>query len=313
MDPQRTLVIVNPAARNGQVGRDWTQLQALLESALGPCHFEHTQRAGHAAEMAHKAALGSDFDTVLSMGGDGTHGDVINGLMNAQVSPDKIAFGPLPTGTGGDFCRLIEGDRDLEATAKALRASKGTLIDVGEAIYQGLDGKEASRYFLNMASCGMNGLVDKLVNTSSKRLGGKLSFFLATARARMVYKPVRADLLIDGETVGQWTIDSICACNGRFAGGGMLFAPNASLNDGLLDVVVTAVASFPYQLRMMQRVYEGTHDQMDHIHTFRGAHIEVRPLMEKAYMDIDGEYTGIAPAQFIARPSRLTLLGLKSA
>ena len=89
----------------------------------------------------------------------------------------------------------------------------------------------------DIASCGISGLVCRIANASNKLLGGKATFYLSTLRAMVRYHASLVRVTIDGDVVGEYRITSLQACNGRFAGGGMMFAPRARLDDGLLDIV----------------------------------------------------------------------------
>lgn len=312
LEPGQTTVIVNPAARNGEVGRHWRRLESVLTRHLGPCRFFKTQRSGHGVELA-KQAVDEGSRAVLSLGGDGTHGEVVHGLMEANADPDKVAYGALPAGTGGDFCRMIEGDRELGKTAAALSQAQPTLVDVGVMRYQRDEGGEGHRHFLNIASCGANGQVVRMVNQASKRLGGALTFFQATARVWWSYSPPSVRVIVDGAEVGVFTIDSVCICNGRFAGGGMLFGPEARMSDGLLDVVIMPVVSNLDQVRRQMRFYKGTHVEMPQVTMVKGSVVKVEPVdaEAEALVECDGESPGMAPAEFSVRPGALSLLGLK--
>lgn len=318
LDPKTTTVIVNPKARAGEVGRDWSALKERLIRHLGACRFELTRHAGH-AELLAEDAVRRGATSILSLGGDGTHGAVVHGMLTADADPERVSFGPLPAGTGGDFCRMIIGERELEATARALYDAEPVTIDAGMTTYVTDDGVSESRYFLNMASCGANGLVDRMVNSSSKVLGGKISFLAAITRALFVYVPARVRIELDGRPLGEHLIDSVCACNGRFAGGGILFAPNARLTDGMLDVVVIPRQPLLEQALRMPRMYEGTYigaepydDAIPEVFSDRGVELVITPVTEApAWVDIDGEAPGMAPMTVRALPGALSVRGLK--
>lgn len=310
----RTTLIVNPAAAGGRVGARWADVERTLRGSLGECAFVVSQTRGDIPALVQRA-LDGGAETLVSLGGDGTHGEVLGGLMAARGgASSRPRFGVLHAGTGGDFARMLVAGAgaSLEVSARALLTAESAAIDVGSIDYVGDDGAPASRYFLNLASVGVSGRVARLVNGSSKRLGGRLTFFLATLRALWGYEPARVRLTIDGEDLGEHAIATVTVCNGRFAGGGMMFAPSARLADGLLDVVLIRPSSLLRAALDSRALYRGTHVHSPRVACWRGREIVIEPVgREPALVDIDGESPGRAPAHFRAHPGAVEVLGAR--
>jgi diacylglycerol kinase (ATP) len=246
---------------------------------------------------------------VLSLGGDGTHNEVVNGIMSANPAPGAVTLGLLPAGTGGDFRRGVRDNADVETAARAVGTANRVPIDVGHVTYRADSGADESRWFVNISSFGIGGLVDRIVNDGSKRLGGKASFFLATFKALRRYRPARVRLVVDGAEQGVFDITNIFVCNGRYAGGGMLFAPDARLGDGLFDVVITREMGFLRSLTTAGKFYDGSHVRLPETTTLRGKHIVATTLSDDpAYIDIDGEAPGGLPAEYTMHPGAIQLL-----
>ncbi len=308
LDPKTTVVVANPAAAGGRVGREWDKLAGTIRRHLGDVQLHKTARAGHATEIAADAVRNGAF-TVLSMGGDGTHNEVVNGIMAAKPPPATVALGLLPAGTGGDFRRLVKHNTDVETAAKALSSASSSAIDVGHVCFRHDDGQDRERFFINISSFGIGGLVDRIVNRSSKRLGGTATFFISTVRALVRYKPARVRLFVDDEDRGVFDITNIQVCNGQYAGGGMHFAPDARLGDGLFDVVVIEHRGLMRTIGTSGTLYKGTHVELPEVKIFRGAKVVARTESDApAYIDIDGEAPGTLPAEFTVQPSAIRLL-----
>ena len=308
LDPKTTVVVANPAAAGGRVGREWEKLSATIRRHLGDVQLHKTARAGHATELAASAVRDGAL-AVLSMGGDGTHNEVVNGIMAAEPPPGAVALGLLPAGTGGDFRRLVQHNTDVEAAAKALSTASSAAIDVGHVRFRHDDGQDRERFFVNISSFGIGGLVDRIVNRSSKRLGGKATFFISTARALVRYEPARVRLVVDDDEKGVFDITNIQVCNGQFAGGGMHFAPDARLGDGLFDVVVIEHRGLLRTIGTSGTLYKGTHVELPEVKIFRGSRVEARTEHEApAYIDIDGEAPRTLPAEFPLRHHAIKLL-----
>lgn len=308
LDPAKTVVVANPAAAGGRVGRDWDRHAATLHQHLGEVRLLRTERMGHATELA-REAVEDGATTVLSMGGDGTHNEVVNGIMAADPEPAAVALGLLPAGTGGDFRRMVRDNADVASAARALASAASAPIDVGHVRFRADSGVDEERFFVNIASFGVGGLVDRLVNESSKRLGGKATFFLCTFKALLRYTPARVRLVVDGEEQGVFDITNIFVCNGRYAGGSMHFAPEARLGDGLFDVVIVREMGLLRTLATAGRFYDGGHVDLPETTVLRGAHVVAKALSDDpAYIDIDGEAPGGLPAEFTLRPGAIRLL-----
>ncbi len=310
IDPERTLVIANPAAGGGFVRKNWSSLEGRIRSVLGPVHCVTTAGPRDATAIA-ASAVRDRVTTVISYGGDGTHGEVVDGLMQAPPS-ERPALGVLHAGTGGDFRRMLVGGHDLEAGCRAIASSEPLPIDVGHVEYVTAGGGTAGRFFVNLASVGISGLIDRLVDRSGKRLGGTVSFALATFRAQATFRPPRLRVDVDGVTRAEIRAHVVCIANGRFAGGGMMFAPEAKLSDGLFEVVAIESAELTRMLPMFAGLYSGRHLRSRLVRTWRGREVRVAPLDEgDAFMDVDGEAPGRAPATFRVHELALRVHGVR--
>src|SRR5262249_61802856 len=155
------------------------------------------------------------------------------------------------------------------------------------------DGKRALRMFVNMASFGVAGVVDRLVNESGKKLG-RLSFALATARATWSYKNQRVQLIFDGKDRVEATINTVAVANGKYFGGAMMVAPDAEVDDGQFDVIAMGDFGFGDLLKSGRRLYKGTHLAMDKVSARRARVVEAEPIDRSAIveLDVDGEAPG---------------------
>ncbi len=306
-DPSRTVVIANPASRGGWVSREWSSLTSQIRRALGDVQFEQTRGPRDATAIATKR-VEEGAETIISLGGDGTHGEVADGIASAEEG--RAQLGILHAGTGGDFRRTLRSAEDLGAACDVIKRSRAVPVDLGRVDYLDDDGEEARRHFLNLASVGMAGMIDRIVANASRRFGAA-TYAIATLKGSLRYRPARVRLTIDGASRGEFTVANICICNGRYAGGGMMFAPNARLCDGLFDVIVIESASTLRSAPVLLGLYRGAHVRSRLVQTFRGAEIVVTPLSDDpAWMDIDGEAPGTAPATFTVLPGALPLLGV---
>ncbi|RMF13665.1 MAG: diacylglycerol kinase family lipid kinase [Candidatus Dadabacteria bacterium] len=306
----KAVFIVNPRASNGRCGRIWRNILAPWLEREHPGHdVRLTERGGHATDLAREAAAAGR--AVISVGGDGTHNEVVSGLL-ASDRIGNIVFGCLTLGTGGDFRRTLQLPRDpIEQAAELLQdlADGQTIaIDAGRLEYIDHDGQQATRGFLNIASFGIGGEVDDRVNRTTKMFGGFASFLIGSIRANFAYRNRPVRITIDGKELPVAKVFNVAVANGRFFGGGMQIAPNALPCDGLFDIVSLGDLTFAQKLAFASRVYRGTHLSVPGVEVRRGRVVKA-VSDDVVLLDVDGEQPGRLPATFSIVPEALLLLG----
>ena len=298
----RGLIVANPAAAGGAVGKRWNEHVRKVQACFGLLEVAFTKGPGDASALVTKA-LAEGAERIVAVGGDGTVNECLNGFAFADERPASPQFGVFPLGTGGDFARSI-GMRDAEASELAGLLEE-RLVDVGRVRSSG-----GERYFLNVASFGASGLVVEKVNTTSKRFGAKASFMLGTLKGLTQYKNQRVRLRIDDAFEEEILANTVAVANGRYFGGGMKVAPEASLTDGQLEIVVIGDIGVGFFVRHSNKIYAGTHGALPEVRMMRGAQVTVTPLSRDSDIpvDCDGEQMGKAPVRFEVLPKRLKLV-----
>ena len=306
MVASRTVVVVNPNSQGGKLGKRWRDIADTLGRAF-PFDDVMTQGPGDATRLT-RDALKAGAERVVAIGGDGTINEVVNGFFEDGVAvAPEASFALVPFGTGGDFKRTLGIPVRIDEAAAVIAANKRRRIDVGRLELTASDGGRVTRMFANIASFGVSGVVDRLVNESGKKLGGRLSFMLATARATLSYTNQRVQLVFDGKDRVEATINTVAVANGRYFGGGMHVAPHAELDDGAFDVISIGDLTFGEIVRSGRKLYAGTHLAMDKVSSRRARVVEAEPIDPGAVveLDVDGEAPGRLPARFEIVPSAL--------
>ena len=312
--PHRTLVVLNPHSRNGQTGRRWSKIETLLREALGPFEVVTTHEKRDLERIAIESVR-SGVDRLVVAGGDGTLNQVVTGLLSAELAGDA-QLGLLPLGTGGDFTRVSGGSRSLAAAIRGLAAGATRTIDAGRITYRShatdsAESRQVTGYFANVASLGLSGLVDELVNQSTKAMGGRASFLIGTLRGLAQYRSQQVAITIDGEKFFEGRLVLAAAANGRYFGGGMHVAPDAKIDDGQLDLVVVPHLTTAQLLSRLPSLYRGTHVRDPRAtRVARGSVIEADAEPGTVLLDIDGEQLGTLPARFEILPRAITLFGV---
>jgi YegS/Rv2252/BmrU family lipid kinase len=305
-DQDEWLVIINPNAGNGRGGKDWGKISVLLknENISYTAHF--TERKGHAIELTLQA-IGADYRKILTVGGDGTLNEVVNGVFsNKLCPPGDIVLSLIPVGTGNDWGRMFGIPLDYAKAVRIIREDKRMLHDVGLINFFNGTGKK-ERYFINIAGLGFESVVVRKTNQQKdKGHGGKLIYFYNLLTSLLSYNNTLAQIIIDGETI-EANVFSINIGNGRYCGGGMRQTPNALPDDGLLDVtVINGMGKFEI-VRNLKILYDGTILSHPKIEGYKCKNIKVNSdsIM---YIEADGESLGHTPAEFSIIPSGINIV-----
>ncbi len=308
MSHSKPYLIVNPASAAGKTGRHFDRIARAVRSAVGAFECAFTRWRGEATDLA-KQAVRSGGRFVVAVGGDGTASEVIDGLISSGKPIDpEVLFGCIPRGTGGDLRRTLGWSMNPEEAARTLVEGTVRVCDVGHVEYVGHDGKRHARHFANAAGCGVSGVVVAEAEKGWKVLGGKLGFMLASARGLLGYQDQPVRWRVDD---GEWheeRVTSLEVCNGRYFGGGMMVAPDALIDDGLLDVTVWKGLGFADFITKKGMLYDGSHVKLPNTRTCKARVVEVEPLDgARVLLEADGEQPGILPARFTIVPGALKL------
>jgi diacylglycerol kinase (ATP) len=310
MQNERAFVVVNPRSGGGRAGRVFTEVRAVLERRLGPVDVATTESSGHAIELT-REAVRAGSKLVVAVGGDGTLHEVANGILDAGGG---AALGYVGQGTGGDFRKTLGIEHRLDAYVDAIASGRERTVDVGKLRYRATDGSTKERWFVNILSAGMGGLVDRYVSETSKALGGKAAYFVASTRALIACQRgrLRCDVELDGDK-HQRTVDTfmIAICNGRYFGSGMHVAPMAKPDDGRFEVVSMDAPGKLAFATFSRRIYEGKHLSAPGVQHFACDRIAIDLENERArdvfLLDVDGEPLGGLPIEVELKRNALRL------
>jgi len=304
----RTFFIINPKAAQGRSGERWQKLCDSLKSQGLDFDVEMTTAPESAIHQV-RDALDKGYRRIVAVGGDGLANEALNGFIDPETDRPYYAdaeFVVCPSGTGRDFARNIYENADSFADlADNLNNGRVRLIDIGRVDFFDAKGNEMHRYYLNSADAGLGANTCYEVEKGfAKRLWGKISFAFAaiTAIFEFQYQPVHLE--IDGE-VRDGEFLTVFASNGRFGGGSMLITPRASLNDGLLDILIVDKMKKLRIFRFFLSVYKGKHIELPEVEYIQAKEIKISG--SKLWFETDGELPGLTPAVFRVIPGVLRL------
>ena len=281
----KLLLVFNPLA---SIGRASGLLQKVREGLgrfaaleVAPSHY-----AGHAVDLVAEADLAS-FDGVIAAGGDGTLFEVLNGLYRKEPA-ERVPLGLVPLGTGNAFSRdlgLKPGDwqKGIEIIAR----NRPHRVDVGR-----VQTETETFYFLNII--GMGFAVDAGLTARKLKKAGKIAYTLGTLWETIKLKSYRLNIDINGKNIIQNNV-FVEISNSRYTGTSFLIAPDAKIDDGLLDV--TLLSSLPRRrlLRLFPTIYSGRHVEYEEVSTYQAQHIRIHAPGGRLLAP-DGEFRGHTPA-----------------
>jgi len=274
---RRFALVVNPASAGGKALKALPAVQAALDRT-GAAHRTVTTRSmEHAAEEAARAA--ERGETVAALGGDGLLRPLAGAL---KGTPSAIAL--IPGGRGNDLARVLGIPTDPEEAVRVAVEGEERLLDVAN-----VDGTP----YMGIASFGFDSDANRIAN-EARLVRGNAVYLYAALRALAAWKPATFTVTVDGtrhEAVGY----SVAIGNSKAYGGGMFVLPQAELDDGELDVLVSKRSSKLTFLRELPKVFKGRHLDSPYVEVMRGEVIEVssdRPFVIYA----DGDPIGATPA-----------------
>ena len=234
-----------------------------------------TWEKGDAVRMVQDAARES-IGRVIAAGGDGTLNEVVNGLM--QIDPDhRPELALMPLGTANDFASACGIPSDPQEALRLAIEGRGKKIDIARA---------NDRYFINVASGGFGAQISADTPPMLKKYLGGIAYTLVALVKMIRYQHRRGYLRLDGLDLEGEAITA-AVCNGRQAGGGQLLAPDACIDDGLLDV--TVILAFPLKdfWRAIQEIrHPGKPGR--YLKRFRTKWVESHPDQTRS-VNLDGE------------------------
>jgi len=283
-------LIVNPAAGGGRAGRALAGVQERLRELGIANHAQPTRDLDHARDLA--AAASAAGETAVAFGGDGLTGAVAGALRHHGG-----VLGVLPGGRGNDFARALGIPLEPGAACEVLATGVVTALDLGE-----INGNT----FIGIASCGFDSVANRIAN-ETRLVRGQLVYSYGALRALVGWRPASFTVQPEGGEPRTLTGYTIAAANSKAYGGGMLMAPDASLGDGMLDVVIVGHLPKLRFLRLLPTVFTGEHVHQSGVEVLRCPSVRItasRPFQ----MYADGDPIAELPATVRTLPGAIRAL-----
>ncbi|HUC90808.1 MAG TPA: diacylglycerol kinase [Paenibacillus sp.] len=290
---KRARLIYNPTSGREEIKRRLPDILQRLE--LGGIETSCHATVGEGdASLAAADAIERGFDIIIAAGGDGTLYEVINGMGEHVNRPP---LGILPLGTTNDFARALGIPKHWEYACDLIVQQYARLIDVGKA---------NQRYFINIAGGGSLTELTYEVPSKLKTMIGQLAYYMKGLEKMTRLRPSEMIIQAAGHPVIHEEIQLFLICNSNSVGGFERLAPDASLEDGLFEVLVVKKCNLPEFIRIATMALRGEHLNDSHVLHFKTDELRVT-TQDYVQLNLDGEYGGTLPCTFSILPAHLKI------
>ncbi len=300
------LVVVNPNAGIGKCGRDWSKISKLLNQHQINYHPVFTESPMHAVDLV-VYHIGKGFRKIITVGGDGTMNEVVNGIFKQKHLPTTdIITGMISVGIGNDWVRTYNIPIDYEKAIKILKNETTFLQDAGIIKYHCASNR-VKRYFVNMAGLGFDGLVAQKTNFDKNRGRGNPFIYIKNIFASLFsYKSADVTISVDNNRK-KYRIFSIGIGIGRYNGGGLEQVPSARPDNGVFNITLIKEMSKWSVMISLRRLFNGTIGQHKKVETLAGKHIRIHSK-PSILLEADGESIGHSPVELQIVPKSVKVL-----
>jgi YegS/Rv2252/BmrU family lipid kinase len=314
-----TVLIVNPNSCSGLTGKNWEELYVKIKKIFGTdIKVVFSKKQGDGTNLA-RGYLQKGFGKVIAIGGDGTINEVANGFFAERtglhshrlraINSDAI-MGVVPCGTRNVLAKSLGLPAGVAESCRNFVGGSPTKIDLiaVSATNPDTGSRTLPRVFLNAAEIGLGAeIIDR-----SKKMRSKLKSRLVSTMAAIIstvpsYESNLCDVFIDGRKKSTNMTMGVVA-NGKFLGGGFMVAPEASITDGLLDLVIMKDSGSFKMLDELLSIKDGNYEREDNILYAKAKKVVIKSNEREVTVTIDGEPVGILPATFYVLPKALTIV-----
>lgn len=290
-------IIVNPRAGSGKTMSEWVPAERKLDKLGIPYVTAYTDHKKHATSLAYDAAR-DGYRKIMAVGGDGSVHEMISGIgrwcEDNACNPEEFTLGVTPIGSGNDWIKSLGVPNDVDGVIDMMGRASFSPIDLVKV--KCADGK--STFMANGAGTGFDSHVCKRVNFQKESgMRSSMIYLNALRHTIMHTRVIKVEVFADGISVFSGSCYSIAIGNGKYSGGGMRQVPIASVDDGLIDVMIVPKLSLPRIFKEIPRLFNGSINESEHIIYKRCKTLEIVPLDadSRDIIEVDGEIEGQLP------------------
>ena len=307
MSDSSWIAVINPNAGGGRVAREWPLLSNMLKDKGFSFEEVFTTHRYHAVELV-IYSLKRGFRNFISVGGDGTLHEIVNGIFyQKEVPSDEITLAVLPAGSANDWARMYRIPKDYDKAIETVLEGRTVMQDIARVEYSQA-GVRNARYMMNVAGVGLDANICHKCNASkNKGKSGDLAYVKAAFKALVSRTSNPSKVVVDGRNFFSGKMFSIAFGIGKYSGGGMMQVPDAVADDGLVNVMVARKVSKIKFLLLFKQLFKGTIyriREVSHTTASRVCVISRKPDR----VEIDGEVVGTTPINLEVLPRALRVV-----
>jgi YegS/Rv2252/BmrU family lipid kinase len=303
---KKIMIIVNPAAAGAKVKKIWPEKSIAFKKEFTELDEVYTKEAGDAVEIARKA-VAKNYDYIMSVGGDGTVNEIINGMLFLDNKNPGTKLIIYPLGTGSDVSRALNLPHDPKKIIDLIRRNNSKSIKVVKATFYNHRQQKEKRYFLNIADCGMGAEVAKKLNESKKYIDGSLSYLVKIFQTLVDYQNKKVKIEADNKLIYQGKINTAVIAHGNYFGGGIKIAPEADIFSNNLNLILLKDFSKLGIILNLIKAYQGNHLNHPLVESYQVKKIKITAA-EKVELELDGESIGSLDAEFEISKKEISIL-----
>ena len=284
MKMKRARIIYNPTSGREIFRKHLPDVLEKLEAAGYETSCHATRGAGDATKAA-RIAVERRYDIVIAAGGDGTLNEVVNGLAEQEYRPK---LGVIPTGTTNDFARALQIPREINEALDVIIKGDTIPVDIG---------RMNDKYFINIAGGGKLTELTYEVPIKLKTMLGQLAYYIKGIEMLPSIKATEVRIEYDGKLFeGEAMLFLVSLTNS--VGGFEKLAPNSSINDGLFTLIILKKTNLADFIRLATLALKGEHIHDPKVIYTQASRVKVTSG-DKVQLNIDGEFGGLLPAEFV--------------
>lgn len=266
MSQKRIYIVFNPAAAGGKAGENKNRILSEFKRQFGNnFEFSETLSGIDAARIAAEV-VESGYEVIVAVGGDGTVNQVVNGILQSSgQNRSQIKLGIISYGTGQGFSQSLGLPEDLASQIRVIKNDVSRSVDIGKINF---NGDHSARYFINELQFGIGGKLNESISPLTKKMLGRFAFGFEAVKTLLNYRA--SEIKIEAEQISKTeNVIGVIVANGSYTGGGMKLTPEASLNDGLFDVLIIEDMPLASRLSSFSKIYSGRHIGLPAFKLFR--------------------------------------------
>lgn len=283
----KILLVYNKKTAHKVSSKNLSLVKNLLEKYAIDAEIVRTEYPRHAQEIVRNANF-NNYDGIVGAGGDGTLYEIVNGYFQNQ-SEKRIPIGIIPLGTGNAFSKDMGFEKpDIEQAIRIIQRKQTRKVDVGRFLSQG-----ETRYFINILGFGF--VTDVVQTANHFKWLGDMAYTVGVLYRMLMMRTNPMKIVLDGVS-HEYDQLLVEISNSRYTGADYLMAPQASIDDGYLDILIAKKMSRKKLLSLFSKIFKGKHLGSPELAVFKAREIQIEVAGTKI-LSPDGELEGETPIQ----------------